>query len=74
MVLKEINPIKSITLCDKIKAETFIGQLKSQMNILLQDMAFQNLSQGIRRVRLFKDVFVQCTKVFNYQECQICYS
>ncbi len=71
MGLIRINPTKIVLFGDKIRAETFIGPAKNQMNILLQAMLFQKLSQDVRRVQLYKDVFVECVKCFNYQECRI---
>lgn len=71
MALIRINQTKITLLGDKIRAEEYIGVAESQMHTLIRDMSFQNLSQSIRRVRLFGDVFIECIKVFNYQECQI---
>jgi len=71
MVLIRINPTKILVGGDKIKAENFIGAAKSQMDILLHSMSFQKLNQGIRRVWLHENVFVECIKCFNYQECKI---
>lgn len=65
-----INPTKILVGGDKSKARNYIGKAKSQMNILLQDMSFQNLSQGSRRSK-FGDVEIVCHKCFNSQECYI---
>lgn len=56
---------------DQKAARRFIGPANSQMEILKQQMSFQNLSQGVRRVWLHDDVYVECVKCFNYQECRI---
>ena len=66
-----INPTKIILAGDETRAEEFLGAARSQMNILIQDMSFQKLSQSVRRVKLYKDVFIECRKIFNYQECSI---
>jgi hypothetical protein len=71
MVLIRIDPTKILVGGDKNKAETFIGQAKSQMELLKNQMSFQNLKQGVRRLWLNNDVFVECVKCFNYQECKI---
>lgn len=71
MALIRINQTKITLLGDKIRGEEYIGVAESQMHTLIRDMSFQSLSQSIRRVRLFGDVFIKCIKVFNYQECQI---
>lgn len=71
MALIRINPTKVLVGGDKKKAETFIGPARSQLEILKQDMSFQNLSQGVRKVWLNSNVYVECRKIFNYQECKI---
>lgn len=65
-----INPTKILVSGDKLEARKYTAQAKKQMNILLQDMAFQNLKQGIRRVE-FGNIKIICKKIFNYQECSI---
>jgi len=71
MVLIRIDPTKILVGGDKKTAETFIGPAKSQLNILKNQMDFQKLSQGVRRVWLNENVYVECKKIFNYQECKI---
>lgn len=56
---------------DQKKAKTFLGPARSQLEILKQDMSFQNLSQGVRKIWLNSDVYVECRKIFNYQECRV---
>lgn len=66
-----INPNKMLVGGDKTKAKEFIGQANSQMNILIQEMSFQKLFQGVRQVWLNDDVLIECRKIGNYQECRI---
>lgn len=66
-----INPTKILVGGDKIKAKNFIGNAKSQLEILKQSMSFQNLSQGVRKLWLNDDVYIECRKSFNYQECKV---
>ncbi len=56
---------------DREKARCYIGQAVSQMNILINQMSFQNLTQGWRRLWLNENVYIECGKVFNHQECRI---
>ena len=67
----EINLNKHLVGGDKRRAMVFIGPANSQMELLRRDMSFQGLKQGVRRVWLHKDVYIECRKVFNYQECRI---
>jgi len=57
---------------DRATGEKFIGVANSQMNILLNQMSFQKLKQGVRRIQIQAGVFIECRKVFDYQECRIC--
>lgn len=66
-----IDPTKILVGGDKNKARTFIGPAKSQLEILKNQMKFQNLKQGLRRLWLNDNVYVECRKIFNYQECRI---
>lgn len=56
---------------NKSLAEQFIGPAKSQMDILLNQMKFQKINQGVRRVRLHSNIFVECIKIFNTQVINI---
>lgn len=56
---------------DKTVAKDFMGQANSQMGILKQEMSFQNLKQGVRRVQLYKNVWIECRIIFDYHECEI---
>lgn len=56
---------------DEKKAKAFLGPARSQMEILKNQMSFQNLSQGIRRLWLNNNVYVECRKIFDYQECRV---
>lgn len=67
----KINPTKILFGGDVTLAKDFIGQAKSQMDILLQDLSFQKLKQGIRRIQPYNNVTIECRKVFDYQECRI---
>lgn len=71
MALIRINPTKILVGGDKKAAMTFAGPARSQLEILKQGMSFQNLSQGIRRVWLNENVYIECRKIFNYQECRV---
>jgi len=71
MVLIQINPTKILTSGDVKQAKTFIGQAKSQMEILKKFMNFQELSQGIRKIWLNQRTYIECKKVYDYQECKI---
>ena len=66
-----INPNKILCGGDTKRAKNFIGPANSQMEILKQEMSFQKLKQGVRRVRLDYGVYVECVKLFNYQACKI---
>lgn len=48
-------------------AQQYIGVAKSQMNILVNSMKFQNLKQAVRRIRVNDNVYVECRKVFDTQ-------
>src|SRR6056297_2598078 len=71
MALIRINPTKILVGGDKEKAKSFIGPARSQLNILKQNMSFQKLKQGIRKIWLNSDVYVECRQIFDYQECKI---
>ena len=71
MELIRINPNKILCSGNIEKAKNFIGHANSQMAILIQDMSFQNLQQGIRRVNLGNGIFIECNKFFNNQICKI---
>ena len=62
---------KIIITGDEATGKRYIGEAHSQMNILLNQMSFQNLSQGVRVVSPYKGVTIRCIKIFNYQECRI---
>ncbi len=66
-----INPNKILCGGDTKRAKNFIGPANSQMEILKQEMSFQKLKQGVRRVWLADGVYVECVKIFNYQACKI---
>ena len=57
--LIRINPNKILCGGDTKRAKNFIGPANSQMEILKQEMSFQNLKQGVRRVRLADGVYVE---------------
>lgn len=69
--MKGTKPTKILVGGNQTAAKRFIGPANSQMEILKNQMSFQNLSQGVRRVWLYDDVYVECIKCFNYQECKI---
>lgn len=71
MVLIRINPTKVLVFGDLEKAKSLMGPAKSQMQILLNQLSFQNLSQGVRRLWLNQDTHVECIKCYNHQECRI---
>lgn len=56
---------------NKKAALNFLGPARSQLEILKNQMSFQNLSQGVRKIWLNEDVYVECRKCFNYQECRV---
>lgn len=66
-----INPTKILIGGNKKAAKGFIGPAKSQLEILKNQMSFQNLSQGVRRLWLNENTYIECIKCFNYQECKI---
>ena len=66
-----INPNKILCGGDTERAKNFIGPANSQMEILKQEMSFQNIQQGIRRVNLGNGIFIECNKFFNNQICKI---
>ena len=66
-----INPTKIVINGDASVGREYIGAAKSQMNLLINQMSFQNLSQGYREVQVAPGVFVQCRKIFDFQECKI---
>lgn len=67
----KINPTKILIGGDKSKAKYFIGPAKSQLEILKNQMTFQNLSQNVRKLWLTPDVYIECRKIYNYQECRV---
>jgi len=71
MALIRINPTKMLVGGDKNKAKAFLGPGRSQMEILKKQMSFQNLTQGVRRIWLNEDTYVECIKCYNYQECRV---
>ena len=71
MDLIRINPTKMLVSGDKKAALNFLGQARSQLEILKNQMSHQNLSQGIRRLWLNDSVYIECKKIFNYQECRV---
>ncbi len=71
MALIRINPTKMLVGGDQEKAKAFLGPARSQMEILKNQMSFQNLTQGVRRIWLNEDTHVECIKCYNYQECRI---
>ena len=56
---------------DESVARTFIGQAKSQLNILHNQMGFQNLKQGVRRVRLAEGTWLECLSCFGQNTVKI---
>lgn len=71
MALIRINPTKILVGGDTNAAKDFMGQARSQMEILKSQMSFHNLSQGVRKLWINDDVYVECRKIFDYQECKI---
>lgn len=71
MALIRINPTKMLVGGNQRAAKNFLGPARSQLEILKQAMSFQNLSQGVRKIWLNDDVYVECRKIFNYQECRV---
>jgi len=64
-------PKKIVILGDITKGKQYLGQADSQLNILQNQMSFQNLQQSWRTVRLAKDVIVECFSGFNLSEVRI---
>lgn len=64
-------PPKIVILGDEKIGRQFIGPAKSQLEILLGQLKFQNLTQGIRRIRLADNIFVECVKHFDFQSVSI---
>ncbi|MCD6163007.1 MAG: hypothetical protein J7K40_11430, partial [candidate division Zixibacteria bacterium] len=64
-------PYKITLLGDKEKARDFIGAAQSQMRILENQISFQNLKQGARRVRLGSRTVVTALICFNLKEVKI---
>lgn len=64
-------PPRIIVDGDTNKARGYIGQALSQMRILDNAMSFQSLKQGVRRVWLSADVYVECSRIFNDKTCMI---
>lgn len=52
-------------------AQQYIGVAKSQMEILVNSMKFQNLKQAIRRIKINDNVYIECRKVFDLQMINI---
>ena len=61
-------PCKITLRGDKNYARNFIGAGQSQLRILENQMSFQNLKQGVRRVRLNPRTFVMVLICFNLKE------
>jgi len=61
-------PCKITLLGDKERARDFIGAAQSQMRILENQMSFQNLKQGARRVRLNPRVTISALACFSLRE------
>lgn len=56
---------------DAVAAKRYAGAASSQMEILKNQMAFQGLSQGVRRVWLNQDTHIECSKCFDIYNCKI---
>lgn len=56
---------------DEALGREFIGRAKIQMDILRNQMKFQKLNQGVRKVRLADNVFIECFKIYNTEVCKI---
>jgi len=65
-------PTKITLLGDKGKARNFIGAAQSQMRILENQLSFQKLNQGARRVQLTPGgVITESIVCFNLREVRI---
>jgi hypothetical protein len=64
-------PKKIIITGDIDRGKTYIGQADSQLNILQNQMRFQNLKQGWRTVKLADDVVVECWSCFSLSAVRI---
>ena len=56
---------------DQALGRQFIGPAKSQMNILRNQMRFQKLKQGSRRLWLRPNVHVECLSIYGSEVCII---
>lgn len=70
-MIHQRRPTKIVTKGDEQRAREHIGVAHSQMEILINSMKFQNLKQSVRRVTFGPDVFIECVKCFDLQECTI---
>lgn len=64
-------PKKIVVTGDIDRGRTYIGQADSQLNILQNQMRFQNLDQGWRTVKLAEDVVVECWSCFSLSAVHI---
>jgi len=64
-------PTKITLLGDKKYAQYFIGAAQSQLRILENQMSFQNLKQGIRRIRFNSRTIIEARICFNLREVKI---
>jgi len=64
-------PISIKLVGDSKYLQEFIGPAKSQMELLRNFMSFRNLSQGVRRIRLQDNVYIECVKCYNHERCTI---
>jgi hypothetical protein len=64
-------PKRIVITGDVDRGKTYIGQADSQLNILQNQMQFQNLKQGWRTVRLADDVVVECWSCFSLSAVRI---
>lgn len=70
-VLIRINPTKVLVSGDINRAKRFIGPAKSQFNILKDQLNRGNLSQGIRRVHIDEETYIECKNIYNQQQVKI---
>jgi hypothetical protein len=61
-------PCKITLTGDKDYARNFIGAAHSQLRILESEMRFQNLKQGVRKVRLNQRITVEARICFSLKE------
>jgi len=64
-------PKKIVITGDIDRGKTYLGQADSQLNILQNQMRFQDLQQGSRTVKLADDVVVECWSCFSLSAVHI---